>query len=187
MEKWGESIEAKDHYTRGHCQRVADYACRIASGTGVDARYLPWFRMGAFLHDVGKTEIPEAILNKPGRLTEDERAIIENHTLIGWEILKDIKFPWDILPMVRSHHERWDGLGYPDRLAGEEIPLSARILHVADVFDALTTTRSYRDPLTPVDALAVMQADQGSFDPELLAYFASILPGLALDLIPTSE
>ena len=178
VERWGESIEAKDQYTKGHCQRVAEYACKIAEGSGIESRYMSWFRMGAFLHDVGKTEIPEEILNKPGRLSDEERSIMDRHTIMGWEMLRTIEFPWDILPMVRSHHERWDGKGYPDQLKGEEIPLSARILHIADVFDALTTTRSYRSPLQPYDALNLMQDDVGSFDPDLLAYFASLLPSL---------
>ncbi|MDP9349324.1 MAG: tetratricopeptide repeat protein, partial [Gemmatimonadota bacterium] len=149
VRSWGESIEAKDRYTGGHCQRVADYACRIAQEVGMVDGDIDWFRMGAFLHDVGKIEVPAEILNKPGRLTAEERATMERHTVIGDEILAPLEFPWDIRPMVRSHHERWDGSGYPDRLVGEEIPHTARILRIADVFDALTTARSYRRPLTP--------------------------------------
>ncbi|HEX6373733.1 MAG TPA: HD domain-containing phosphohydrolase [Longimicrobium sp.] len=176
---WGESIEAKDRYTLGHCARVADYACRIAERAGLTERDLVWFRMGAFLHDVGKTEVPEEILNKPGRLTDEERAIMERHTVIGDEMLAPVEFPWDIRPMVRSHHERWDGQGYPDRLAGEEIPRSARIMRIADVFDALTTARSYRRPLTPDEALEIMQDDAGSFDPELFEIFLELYPEFA--------
>ena len=176
---WGESIEAKDRYTLGHCARVADYACRIAERAGLTERDLVWFRMGAFLHDVGKTEVPEEILNKPGRLTDEERAIMERHTVIGDEMLAPVEFPWDIRPMVRSHHERWDGSGYPDGLAGEEIPRSARIMRIADVFDALTTARSYRRPLTPEEALAIMQDDAGSFDPELFGIFLDLYPEFA--------
>jgi putative nucleotidyltransferase with HDIG domain len=176
---WGESIEAKDRYTMGHCARVADYACRIAERAGLSARDLVWFRMGAFLHDVGKTEVPEEILNKPGRLTEEERAIMERHTVIGDEMLAPVEFPWDIRPMVRSHHERWDGRGYPDGLAGEDIPRSARIMRIADVFDALTTARSYRRPLTPDEALAIMEDDAGSFDPELFHIFLELYPEFA--------
>lgn len=168
---WGESIEAKDHYTMGHCARVADYACRLAERAGLGGRELVWFRMGAFLHDVGKTEVPEEILNKPGRLTDEERALMERHTVIGDEMLAPVEFPWDIRPMVRSHHERWDGRGYPDGLAGEEIPHSARILRIADVFDALTTARSYRRPLSPDEALEIMVEDERSFDPELFSLF----------------
>ena len=176
---WGESIEAKDRYTMGHCARVADYACRIAERAGLTERELVWFRMGAFLHDVGKTEVPEEILNKPGRLTDEERAVMERHTVIGDEMLAPVEFPWDIRPMVRSHHERWDGRGYPDGLAAEEIPLSARILRVADVFDALTTARSYRRPLTPDEALGIMRDDAGSFDPELFVIFLDLFPEFA--------
>jgi putative nucleotidyltransferase with HDIG domain len=176
---WGESIEAKDRYTLGHCARVADYACRIAERAGLTERDLVWFRMGAFLHDVGKTEVPEEILNKPGRLTDEERAIMERHTVIGDEMLAPVEFPWDIRPMVRSHHERWDGHGYPDRLTGEEIPRSARIMRIADVFDALTTARSYRRPLTPDEALGIMKDDAGSFDPELFEIFLELYPEFA--------
>lgn len=175
---WGESIEAKDLYTRGHCQRVADYACRIAERYGMPKKDLFWFRMGAFLHDLGKTEVPEEILNKPGTLTEEERVAMERHPVVGYEMLSSIEFPWDILPMVRSHHERWDGRGYPDRLANTAIPFTARILRIADVFDALTTTRSYREPLTAEAALKIMEEDTGSFDPELFEIFRSLLPEL---------
>jgi putative nucleotidyltransferase with HDIG domain len=172
---WGESIEAKDRYTRGHCQRVADYACRIAEEVGFSEGELVWFRMGAFLHDVGKTEVPEEILNKPGKLDEVERALIERHAVAGDEILSTIEFPWDIRPMVRWHHERWDGLGYPDGLKEYEIPVTARILRLADIFDALTTSRSYRRPLQPGEAFAIMEQDQGSFDPDLFNIFRNLL------------
>jgi putative nucleotidyltransferase with HDIG domain len=176
---WGESIEAKDHYTVGHCARVADYACRIAERVGLTEREIVWFRMGAFLHDVGKTEVAEEILNKPGRLDPAERAAIERHPVIGEEMLAPVEFPWDIRPMVRSHHERWDGGGYPDGLAGEAIPFSARILRVADVFDALTTARSYRGRLTPEEAMALMEGDEGSFDPEIFSVFRDLFPELS--------
>ncbi|HST60427.1 MAG TPA: HD domain-containing phosphohydrolase [Longimicrobium sp.] len=177
---WGESIEAKDRYTMGHCARVADYACRIAERAGkLTEREMVWFRMGAFLHDVGKTEVPEEILNKPGRLTDEERALMERHTVIGDEMLAPVEFPWDIRPMVRSHHERWDGRGYPDGLTAENIPYSARILRIADVFDALTTARSYRRPLSPDEAMEIMVNDAGSFDPELFELFRELFPELA--------
>ncbi|HKP75061.1 MAG TPA: HD domain-containing phosphohydrolase [Longimicrobiaceae bacterium] len=173
---WGESIEAKDRYTSGHCERVADYACRLASEAGIGEREIVWFRMGAFLHDLGKTEVAEEILNKPGRLTDEERAAMERHPVIGDEMLAPVEFPWDIRPMVRSHHERWDGRGYPDGLMAERIPLSARILRIADVFDALTTARSYRRRLTPEEALQMMEEDEGSFDPEIFAIFKRVFP-----------
>lgn len=175
---WGESIEAKDRYTSGHCERVADYACRLATEAGIGEREMVWFRMGAFLHDLGKTEVAEEILNKPGRLSDEERAAMERHPIIGDEMLAPVEFPWDIRPMVRSHHERWDGRGYPDGLAGDDIPLSARILRIADVFDALTTARSYRRRLSPDEAFALMEEDTGSFDPEVFAIFKRVFPEL---------
>ncbi len=180
---WGESIEAKDRYTSGHCERVAAYACWLAQMVGIPDRDITWFRMGAFLHDVGKTEVPEAILNKPGRLTDEERRIIERHPIEGDEMLAPIPFPWDIRPMVRSHHERWDGHGYPDGLAREAIPYSARILRVADVFDALTTNRSYRSPLTPHQAIQLMEDDEGSFDPNLFEVFRASFDEFARELL----
>jgi putative nucleotidyltransferase with HDIG domain len=172
---WGESIEAKDRYTSGHCQRVANYACRIAVEAGFPQMELVWFRMGAFLHDVGKTEVPEEILNKPGALTLEERVVMERHTVAGDEMLATVAFPWDIRSMVRWHHERWDGGGYPDGLQGTDIPLTARILRLADVFDALTTSRSYRAPLTADEAVKLMIEDRGSFDPVLFEIFLGLL------------
>jgi putative nucleotidyltransferase with HDIG domain len=176
VRQWGESIEAKDLYTSGHCQRVAAYAERIARAAHFPEPDLVWFRMGAYLHDIGKVEVSAEILNKPGRLTDEEREQMERHTVIGDEMLATVEFPWDIRPMVRSHHERWDGTGYPDGLGGKAIHYAARILRLADVFDALTTARSYRRQLSPEEALALMTGDEGSFDPELLAVFLGLFP-----------
>ena len=163
--------------------RVAEYSCALASAIGFDQATLFWFRMGALLHDVGKLIVPSEILNKPGRLTPDERSLIERHPVAGVELLAGIEFPWDICPMVRHHHERWDGGGYPDRLGGEVIPLSARILCVADVYDALTTTRSYRRAYSRADALHIMGSDVGSmFDPELFPRFLELGDRAALGL-----
>ncbi|HMC54480.1 MAG TPA: HD-GYP domain-containing protein, partial [Gemmatimonadaceae bacterium] len=161
VRQWAQSIESKDVYTLGHCERVADYACAIATdmGGGFEDTTLFWFRVGALLHDVGKIVVPGEILNKAGALTPDERAIMERHPEAGVELLRDVEFPWDVLPMIRGHHERWDGHGYPDALAGDAIPLSARILCVADVFDALTTDRPYRRAYSTQEALRLMQAD----------------------------
>ena len=119
---WGQSIESADHYTQGHCERVADRACALASAVGFDGGTLLWFRMGALLHDVGKIVVPPEILNKPGPLTPEERAVMERHPEAGVELIDDLEFPWDVRPMVRHHHEAWDGSGYPAHLAGEEIP-----------------------------------------------------------------
>jgi putative nucleotidyltransferase with HDIG domain len=174
--RWAQTIESKDEYTRGHCERVAEYACALARDVGFDDITMFWFRIGALLHDVGKIAVPSEILNKPGRLSSEEREIMEGHAAEGSELLRDIDFPWDVLPLVRGHHERWDGRGYPDRLAGENIALSARIVCVADVFDALTTDRPYRRAFTYDEALSMMAADTGTmFDPDLFPRFARII------------
>jgi diguanylate cyclase (GGDEF)-like protein/putative nucleotidyltransferase with HDIG domain len=174
--RWGESIEAKDRYTQGHCLRVADLACAMAADLGMPKQDLFWFRIGALLHDVGKIVIPEAVLNKPGKLTDDEWALMRSHTTAGVEILADVEFPWDLLPVVRSHHEKWDGTGYPDQLRGEAIPLVARILCVADVYDALTSTRSYKQAFTHDHAIDIMRRDVGvMFDPAVFASFERVV------------
>jgi len=174
---WARSIESKDPYTLGHCERVADYACAIFRAIDTDQSTLFWFRIGALLHDVGKINVSTDVLNKPGKLTPEERAQMESHPVAGVELLKGVEFPWDVLPMVRSHHERWDGRGYPDRLTGEEIPLNARVLALADVFAALTTDRPYRPAFAPEEALRMMREDAGrSFDPTLFAVFERLVP-----------
>jgi putative nucleotidyltransferase with HDIG domain len=174
--RWAQTIESKDTYTLGHCERVADYACAWARDVGVDEITMFWFRLGAVLHDVGKIVVPSEILNKPGPLDADEREIMERHPAAGSDLLRDIDFPWDILPMIRGHHERWDGAGYPDRLAGEDISLSARITCVADVFDALTTDRPYRLAFSVDEAMAMMAANSGKmFDRELFARFEGLI------------
>ena len=176
VRQWAQSIESKDRYTLGHCERVADYTCAIARSLGIDEQTLFWMRIGALLHDVGKIVVPSDILNKAGALSVAERAIIEKHPSAGADMLRDVDFPWDVLPMIRSHHERWDGAGYPDGMSGEAIPLSARILCVADVYDALTTHRPYRAAYTRDAALEAMRADRGRvFDPTLLDRFEAII------------
>ncbi len=170
--EWGKSLESKDLYTHGHSERVADYACRLAEATGFPAEYRVWFRMGALLHDIGKVVVPLEILNKDGRLTDEEWAVMRRHPDEGVRLLGDIEFPWDVRPMIRGHHERWDGTGYPQGLRGEEIDLSARILCVADVYDALTTDRAYRKAFSHDEALEIMRGESGTtFDPDLLALF----------------
>lgn len=172
---WGQSIESADHYTAGHCERVADRACALATAVGVDGGTLLWFRMGALLHDVGKIVVPPEILNKPGPLTPEEREVMQRHPDAGVELIADLEFPWDVRPMVRHHHEAWDGSGYPSRLAGEDIPLSARILCVADVYDALATDRPYRGAFSHEQTMRIMQADAGRiFDPSLFPVFRDL-------------
>ena len=168
---WGDSIESKDHYTQGHCERVAFFACVLADSMGMDSRSLFWFRLGALLHDIGKIIVPTEVLNKAGNLTQEEWAIMKRHPEAGLELVADIDFPGDVRAIIRNHHERWDGSGYPDGLAGEAIPFAARILCVADVYDALTTGRSYRDSMSHVRAVEVMRGSKGQFDPVLLEAF----------------
>jgi putative nucleotidyltransferase with HDIG domain len=168
---WGDSIESKDHYTQGHCERVAFFACILADTAGMDSRSLFWFRLGALLHDIGKIIVPTEVLNKAGKLSSEEWAIMKRHPEAGLELVSDIDFPGDVRAIIRNHHERWDGAGYPDGLAGEEIPFAARILCVADVFDALTTARSYRDSMTHTRAAHEMRSSKGQFDPKLLEMF----------------
>jgi putative nucleotidyltransferase with HDIG domain len=181
--EWGASIESKDNYTSGHCDRVADYACTLARMAGLDHETLFWFRAGALLHDVGKLIVPSSILNKPGPLSAEERALMERHPAAGEKMLAGIEFPWDVKPMIRHHHERWDGTGYPDRLAGEQIPLGARIIFVADAFDAMTSERVYRKPLSERDAVAELERCAGTqFDPAVVDAFSDEL-GLAPELL----
>lgn len=168
---WGDSIESKDHYTQGHCERVAFFACVLADSKGMDSRSLFWFRLGALLHDIGKIIVPTEVLNKAGKLTDEEWAIMKRHPEAGLELVADIDFPGDVRAIIRNHHERWDGTGYPDGLAGDEIPFAARILCVADVYDALTTARSYRDCLSHARAVEEMRVSEGQFDPALLEAF----------------
>ena len=141
---WGQSIESADSYTYGHCERVATYAVAVAHALGLDAVQQTTVRVGAYLHDVGKVRIPHEILNKPGKLTREERELMELHTLYGLDLLEGVDFPWDIKPLIRWHHEKCDGTGYPDRLRGDAIPIEAQIIGIVDVYDALTSTRSYR-------------------------------------------
>jgi putative nucleotidyltransferase with HDIG domain len=187
VREWGASIESADRYTQGHCERVADLACALARDAGFDEKTLLWFRMGALLHDVGKIAVPPEVLNKPGKLSPEERAIIERHPDAGVELLAGIEFPWDIRPMVRFHHERWGGGGYPTGIAGEEIPLAARILCIADVYDALATDRPYRAGFSHEKTMQIMREDAGRiFDPELFARFerlwGSTLPAPSLSV-----
>jgi putative nucleotidyltransferase with HDIG domain len=169
---WGASIESYDAYTQGHSSRVAELACLIASEAGMPESEITWFRMGGLLHDVGKVGVPDAVLNKKGALDEAEWRLMARHPVIGVEMLEGVEFPWDVRPMIRHHHERWDGTGYPDCLRGESIPYSARLLTIADVYDALTTDRPYRKGFDHGAAMAIMEAQQGTLlDPALFPLF----------------
>lgn len=176
---WSESIEAKDPYTAGHCRRVANLSTAVAEQFGFGRRDLHWLRIGALLHDVGKINVRAEVLNKPGALTADEWEEMKTHTTSGAAIIDAIQFPDHVRAMVRNHHERWNGTGYPDQLAGESIPLSARILTVADIYDALTSARSYRPPRRRFEALKIMKDEVGrGIDGKVFEAFLSVLDSL---------
>jgi putative nucleotidyltransferase with HDIG domain len=153
VREWGQSIESSDSYTFGHCERVAGYGVALARALGLDDVQQTTIRIGAYLHDLGKVKVPHEILNKPGKLTDEEFGVIRKHPVWGVELLATVEFPWDIKPIIRWHHERYNGGGYPDRLRGDEIPLNAQIICLVDVYDALTTTRSYRSAMSQAEAL----------------------------------
>ncbi len=169
------SIDAKDRYTCGHSERVAHLASILAQRSGFDERQAERVHMCGLLHDVGKIGVPESVLCKPGRLTDEEFALVRLHPEIGHRILKDIPLLQDILPGVMHHHERWDGKGYPAGLAGEDIPMLGRILAIADTFDAMSSNRSYRPAMPREKVLAEIERCAGAqFDPALAALFTGI-------------
>lgn len=162
--------EAKDPFLRGHSQRVAAMSAAVASAIGLPDDAVEALRLAGQLHDVGKIGIPESLLNKAGPLTEDEYRRVKDHVRIGMEILTPLKPLAHVLPAIQDHHERWDGSGYPRQLAGERISLGGRILAVVDAFDALTSRRAYREPLTPAETLDLLSSTSAThLDPSLLA------------------
>jgi len=177
------AIEAKDRYTREHIHRVQYFAVSLAEALGVDEGQREAVRLAALVHDVGKIAIPERILTKPGKLTPDEFGRMKTHVTIGAMILDPVRFPYPVVEAVRSHHERWDGFGYPDGLRGEAIPLGGRIIAIADVFDALTSDRPYRKAMQVEEALKMLRQGAGSqFDPELVTLFEQIYPQVCTGL-----
>lgn len=168
---WGQSLESADSYTHGHCERVADYATMVAQALDCSPEEQTTIRLGAYLHDLGKVRIPHEILNKPGALTSEEFTIMKQHPVWGIEMLAAIEFPWDIKPIIRWHHEKYDGTGYPDRLKGDEIPLAAQIICIVDVFDAITTTRSYRPAMDHAEAMRRMNESRHWWKPSVFAAF----------------
>jgi putative nucleotidyltransferase with HDIG domain len=175
IRRLGELLESNDHYTFGHCERVADYAVAIARVLGLDDAQLTTVRLGAYLHDLGKVRVPSAILNKPGGLGPEEIAVIREHPTWGVALLSTVALPWDVEPIVRWHHERLDGSGYPDGLSGEDIPLAAQIIGIADSFDAMTSTRSYRAAATTGQALAALWDARRSWHPDVHAAFLAAM------------
>ncbi len=172
------AVEARDAYTHKHAERVASYGLELARAVGVELAAAPEIEFGFLLHDVGKVAVPDAILFKTDRLTNEEYALITRHPVIGWEILRHVDFLGDAKLVVRHHHERWDGRGYPDGLVGDAIPLAARVFALADALDALTTDRPYRPAVGWVDARTEICAQAGGqFDPEVVAAYDAIPDG----------
>lgn len=169
------AVEARDAYTGKHAERVAAYALRIAKEHGTQMADDPQVEFGFLLHDVGKVAIPDAILFKPDPLDATERSLMERHAMIGWEILRGVDWLGEAKLVVRHHHERWDGKGYPDGVVGEDIPLPARIFAVADTLDALTTDRPYRPGKSfPVARIIIDEGSGTQFDPTVVEAFSRV-------------
>ena len=170
------SVEHRDRSTGMHCERLATYGIALAQALGLPRREQLALYRGGYLHDIGKIVIPYSFLFKRGLLTEQEWQLMRLHTIRGEEICRPMKTLAPVLPIIRSHHERWDGSGYPDGLSGEGIPLLARILQVADIYDALTTARPYKPAFSHQHAVEMMleEARRGWRDPELVPLFAEV-------------
>jgi len=171
------SIEGKDPYTEGHCERLSDYSAGLGQRIGLPTEQITALRWGGIVHDIGKVAVPEAILLKPGPLSPEERAIMRRHPLVGERICSPLRsFRW-VLPIIRNHHEKYDGSGYPDGLQGEQIPVTARVLQIGDVYDALHTERPYKRALSQDEAMRIMEQEvqQGWWDPNLFAQFRQMM------------
>lgn len=170
------AIEGRDFYTRGHVERVADYAVELGRRVGVPDTDLPVLHIGGIVHDIGKVAVPDHILNKPGSLTPEEWELVRRHPLVGYDILQPLRTFRSVLPLVRWHHERPNGTGYPDGLSGQELPLLTRIVAVADVLDALSTARSYRPAFSAEKCrqILITGADKGDLDADLVTALLEI-------------
>ena len=173
----GRSVEARDPYTEGHCERLSDYAANLGHYLGLDEEEQLALKRGGFLHDLGKIRVPDEILKKGTDLTAEEWKLMKQHPVIGEAICRPLKSLRLVLPIIRHHHEHWNGSGYPDALSGERIPLLARILQVVDVYDALRTERPYKPALSHEDSLRMMseEAQDGLWDRKLVKAFFSML------------
>ena len=177
VQGWGAQLtEGKDPFQVGHAQRVADYATKLGNEVGVQGEDLTWLRVGAYIHDLGNMAVPADVLQKTDALSEEEREIMRVHTIMGDSMAKQLDFPDEVRPIVRHHHEQWAGTGYPDKLAGDKIPFNARIVSIADVFDALTSPRSFRPAYGQEQALEIMDKDaEQMFDPKIYGVFRDVL------------
>jgi putative two-component system response regulator len=182
----GETIEERDPYMAGHCRRLARYAQALGRALGVDEPMLKALWLGGFLHDLGKVAVPDRILLKPGPLTLDERAIIQLHPVTGAEMVQSMQTLAGVRPIIRHHHERYNGSGYPDGLRGQAIPLGARIMAVVDVYDALRTARPYKPAWSHEHAVAILlrETEAGAWDPQIVTTFIGVLSTLDPDAVP---
>jgi putative two-component system response regulator len=176
------SIEAKDPYTEGHCDRLSKYSVALAEKLGLPEELRVALRRGGLVHDIGKLAVPESILLKPGPLTPQERKIMEQHTIAGERICAPLRSFRHVLPIIRHHHEKLDGSGYPDGLKGEQIPLTARILQITDIYDSLSTDRPYRKALSSEEAFATMREEvkRGWWEGSILDEFETLVLGCLL-------
>jgi putative two-component system response regulator len=170
------SIESKDPYTLGHCERLAEYSVSLGEQVGLPEDQITALRRAGVVHDIGKVAVPDAILLKPGRLTEEEWKVIRQHPIVGERICAPLKSFRLVLPIIRHHHEKYNGTGYPDGLAGDAIPLAARVLQIVDVFDALTTERPYKKAFSATEALQTMKEEvaKGWWDPKVFEKFEQV-------------
>jgi cyclic di-GMP phosphodiesterase len=173
------SIEGKDPYTRGHCERLSQYSAELGRRLGLSEEEITALRRAGTVHDIGKVAVPDSILLKPGPLTPEEWKIMREHPVVGERICSPLKSFRKVLPIIRHHHEKLNGSGYPDGLRGDEIPLTARVLQAVDVYDALTTVRPYKPALSPEEALRVLQeeTDRGWWDRCVVEEFCQIVTG----------
>jgi putative two-component system response regulator len=176
------SIEVKDPYTEGHCERLSEYSVTLGRQIGLSDELQVALRRGGIVHDIGKVAVPEHILLKPGPLTEDEWKIMKQHPLVGEKICRPLKTFRHVLPIIRHHHEKLNGSGYPDGLKGEEIPITARVLQTVDIYDALTTNRPYRKALSPEEAIARIRQEvqRGWWDGSLVGQLEALVSESAL-------
>jgi putative two-component system response regulator len=179
------SIEGKDPYTHGHCERLSDYSARLAQHLGLAAEQITALRRAGVVHDIGKIAVPDAILLKPAKLTAEEWKLIMEHPVVGERICAPLKSFRSVLPIIRHHHEKFDGSGYPDKLRGDDIPIAARVLQIVDVYDALTTERPYKKAFSITDALQTMKQEvaKGWWDPHIFDQFESLVRNGTADFL----
>jgi putative nucleotidyltransferase with HDIG domain len=175
VREWGQSIESTDNYTYGHCERVAKHAVAMARALALDEHMETTVLLGAYLHDLGQVRVPHEILKKRAPLSSAELAVLQMHPVWGLELLENVDFPWDLKPIIRSHHEHFDGTGYPDHLKGEAIPLGAQIVGILDVFDALTTARGDQAGMSIDQAVAEMTRRRSWWSDRVFAAFLQVI------------